>query len=121
MARYIDAIELVKAIEENQRNTEHHKDGRAKQIHVNEHRHFIKMVYEQPTADVTPKSAWISVDERLPEPFVSVLTYMPGEAPHPTVHEGYLNKRGKWYAGGVDRLPDEVVMWMPMPEPPKGE
>jgi hypothetical protein len=81
---------------------------------------------EAPTADVTDtnvgnKSAWISVDERLPEPFVSVLTYMPGEAPHPTVHEGYLNKRGKWYAGGVDRLPDEVVMWMPMPEPPKGE
>lgn len=69
-------------------------------------------------SDVVPKSAWISVDERLPEPFVSVLTYMPGEAPHPTVHEGYLNKRGKWYAGGCDRLPDEVVMWMPMPEPP---
>lgn len=65
-----------------------------------------------------PQSEWISVDERLPEPFVSVLTYMPGEAPHPTVHEGYLNKRGKWYAGGFDRLPDEVVMWMPLPEPP---
>lgn len=52
MARYIDAVELIKAIEENQRNTEHHKDGRGKQIHVSEHRHFIKMVYEQPTADV---------------------------------------------------------------------
>lgn len=52
MARYIDAVELIKAIEENQRNTEHHKDGRGKQIHISEHRHFIKMVYEQPTADV---------------------------------------------------------------------
>lgn len=52
MARYIDAVELIKVIEENQRNTEHHKDGRGKQIHVSEHRHFIKMVYEQPTADV---------------------------------------------------------------------
>lgn len=51
-ARYIDAVELIKAIEENQRNTEHHKDGRGKQIHVSEHRHFIKMIYEQPTADV---------------------------------------------------------------------
>ena len=46
MARYIDANELIKAIEENQRNTEHHKDGRGKQIHVSEHRHFIKMVYK---------------------------------------------------------------------------
>ena len=52
MPRYIDAVELIKAIEENQRNTEHHKDGRGKQIHVSEHRHFIKMVYEQPAADV---------------------------------------------------------------------
>ena len=52
MARYIDKDELIKAIEESQRNTEHHKDGRGKQIHVSEHRHFIKMVYKQPTADV---------------------------------------------------------------------
>ena len=58
MARYIDAVELIKAIEENQRNTEHHKDGRGKQIHVSEHRHFIKMVYEQPTADVVPRSKY---------------------------------------------------------------
>lgn len=55
MPRYIDAVELTKAIEENQRNTEHHKDGRGKQIHVGEHRHFMKMVYEQPTADVVPR------------------------------------------------------------------
>lgn len=52
MARYIDAGKLIKAIEENQRNTEHHKDGRGKQIHVGEHRHFIKMVFDQPTLDV---------------------------------------------------------------------
>lgn len=56
MSRYIDAVELVKAIEENQRNTEHHKDGHSKLIHVNEHRHFIKMVHEQPTADVAPRA-----------------------------------------------------------------
>ena len=62
---------------------------------------------------------WISVDERLPEPFVSVLEYMPGEMPHPTVREGFLNKRGNWYAGGFDRLPDEGVSWMKMPDAPK--
>lgn len=50
--KYIERGALIKDIEENQRNTEHHKDGRGKQIHVGEHRHFIRMVYEQPAADV---------------------------------------------------------------------
>ena len=65
------------------------------------------------------QSEWISVDKRLPKPFVSVLVYIPEETPHPTVHEGFANKRGEWYAGCYDRLPDEVVAWMDMPEPPK--
>ena len=65
------------------------------------------------------KQEWISVDERLPEPFVSVLVYMPGEIPCQTVREGFINKRGEWYAGGFDRLPDEVVSWTKMPEAPK--
>ena len=37
---------------------------------------------------------WISVEERLPEPFVSVLVYRPGERPLPTVHEGFLARDG---------------------------
>ena len=65
------------------------------------------------------KQEWISVDDRLPEPYVSVLVYMPDEIPHPTVREGFINMRGEWYAGGFDRLPDEVVSWMEMPEAPK--
>jgi hypothetical protein len=62
---------------------------------------------------------WISVKDRLPKPFVSVLVYMPDEEPHPTVREGFINKRGEWYAGGFDRLPDEVVAWTEMPRAPK--
>ena len=69
--------------------------------------------------NATTAGEWISVDERVPEPFVSVLVYMPDEIPHPTVREGFINKRGEWYAGGFDRLPDEVVSWMKMPEAPK--
>ena len=65
------------------------------------------------------RKEWISVDERLPEQYKSVLVYMPEESPHPTVHEGFVNKHGKWYAGGFYRYADEVVAWMPMPEPPK--
>ena len=62
---------------------------------------------------------WISVDERLPEQFVSVLVYMPDEYPCPTVHEGYLRPDGKWDAAHYTRTPDEVTHWANMPEPPK--
>lgn len=64
---------------------------------------------------------WIKVRERLPEPFVCVLVYMPEEKPHPTVHEGFITKRGQWYAGGFHRYPDEVVAWREMPQPPEAE
>lgn len=64
---------------------------------------------------------WISVEERMPKPFVSVLVYMPGERPLPTVHEGFLAREGVWYANHFDRDPDEVTHWMPMPEPPEGD
>ena len=62
---------------------------------------------------------WISVDERLPEQFVSVLVYMPEECPWPTVREGYLRPDGKWYAAYYTRTPDEVTHWANMPEPPE--
>ena len=64
---------------------------------------------------------WISVKDRLPKPFISVLTYMPGEEPFPTVREGFVDGGGKWYAGCFDREDGEVVAWAEMPEPPKGE
>ena len=62
---------------------------------------------------------WISVDERLPEAFVSVLVQMPGEKPFSTVREGYISKDGVWVAGYFKREPDEVTHWAEMPEPPK--
>ena len=62
---------------------------------------------------------WIGVEERLPEPFVSVLVQMPGEEPHPTVREGFITHAGIWSAGYFKRDPDEVTHWMPLPEPPK--
>lgn len=63
---------------------------------------------------------WIGVEERLPEPFVSVLVQMPGEEPHPTVREGFISDDGIWCAGHFKREPDEVTHWAKMPEPPKG-
>ena len=64
---------------------------------------------------------WISVDDRLPKPFVSVLVYMPGEEPFPTVHEGFISNNGIWQSAMFRREPGEVTHWQPMPQPPKGE
>ena len=64
---------------------------------------------------------WISVDDRLPEPFVSVLVNMPGEKPFPTVREGFISNDGIWQSAMFRREPGEVTHWQPMPQPPKGE
>lgn len=63
---------------------------------------------------------WIPVAERLPNPFVSVLAYLPNHAPCPTVHECYISGDGIWCSAvvyGVEN--DDVTHWMPLPEPPK--
>ena len=64
---------------------------------------------------------WISVDDRLPEPFVPVLVQMPGEEPFPTVREGFISNDGIWQSAMFRREPGEVTHWKPMPQPPKGE
>ena len=64
---------------------------------------------------------WIPVDDRLPEPFVSVLVHMPGEEPCPTVREGFISNDGIWQSAMFRREPGEVTHWKPMPQPPKGE
>ena len=64
---------------------------------------------------------WISVDDRLPEPYVSVLVNMPGEKPFRTVREGFISNDGIWQSAMIRREPGEVTHWMPLPEPPKGE
>ena len=47
--RLIDADELIKSIEQS-RNNNPHKDCHIKRNHDIEHNHFIKMVYDHPTA-----------------------------------------------------------------------
>lgn len=64
---------------------------------------------------------WISVKDRLPDPFVSVLVHMPGEEPFPTVHEGFISNDGIWQSAMFRREPGEVTHWQQMPQPPKGE
>ena len=73
-------------------------------------------------SDVTVQE-WISVTERLPEPFVSVLACIPSEEPLPTVHESYIADHGAWVCilTAERYKTGEVTHWMPLPDPPKGE
>ena len=61
---------------------------------------------------------WHRAETRKPLPFVPVLVRLPGENPSHTVREGFVKRDGSWYAGGFDRLPDEVTHWAEMPEFP---
>ena len=64
------------------------------------------------------KTAWIPVNERKPQEFVSVLIYAPGEIPLPAVHEAYF-ARGCWVTH-ITVLPEnEVTHWMEMPAGPE--
>lgn len=69
-------------------------------------------------AEIDPfKNGWISVKERLPEPFISVLGHCPDEEPLPTVHECYMNGFGQWMSAQVYGM-GNVTHWMPLPEGP---
>ena len=67
-------------------------------------------------------NGWISVKDRLPDYFTSVLVWCPGNK---CIYAAYRNARQEWYtfddtiAGHV--VVNMVTHWMPMPNPPKGE
>lgn len=67
----------------------------------------------------TVKNEWISVEERLPAEFVSVLGYMTDAGEFPPVRECYLVGGVFFFPALRDRHP--VTHWMPLPSPPKEE
>ena len=60
---------------------------------------------------------WISVDERLPENFISVLGYMTDAGEFPPVRECYTVGNAFFFPALGDIHP--VSHWQPMPQPPK--
>lgn len=65
---------------------------------------------------------WISVKDRLPRNYISVLAYMPSLYPREQVHECYIGGDGKWYSSAVHGVKSEdITHWTPLPQPPKGD
>ena len=63
---------------------------------------------------------WISVDDRLPEPWKQVLIYSRHDFCEVALYIGIPGKwRVTWNHDMLDA--DSVTHWMPLPEPPKGE
>ena len=62
---------------------------------------------------------WISVNDRLPQNFVSVLGYMTDAGEFPQVRECYTVGNAFFFPALGDVHP--VSHWREMPKPPKGE
>ena len=62
---------------------------------------------------------WISVDERIPQNFVSVLGYMTDAGEFPPVRECYTVGNAFLFPALDDVHP--VSHWCELPQPPKGE
>ena len=62
---------------------------------------------------------WVSVDERLPQNFVSVLGYMTDAGEFPPVRECYTVGNAFFFPALGDIHP--VSYWCEMPQPPKGD
>lgn len=78
---------------------------------------FVNLINAQPRVSC---GGWIRTADECPGMFVSVLMYVPGDSPLPTVHEGYLTGDDIWISVyGEAYTMGEVPFWMPMPEPPK--
>ena len=66
-----------------------------------------------------PVQEWISVDERIPQNFVSVLGYMTDAGEFPPVRECYTVGNAFFFPALGDVHP--VSHWCELPQPPKGE
>ena len=70
-------------------------------------------------ADGVTVQEWISVDERIPQNFVSVLGYMTDAGEFPPVRECYTVGNEFFFPALDDVHP--VSHWCELPQPPKGE
>jgi hypothetical protein len=65
--------------------------------------------------DINVPTNWISVKDRLPDPFEVVLVY---DDTDKCVEEAYMTRHKEWV--GI-KIKNHVTHWLPLPQPPKGE
>lgn len=58
---------------------------------------------------------WISVEQKLPEPYVSVLGYMTDAEPFPAVRECYVVSSGRFYFPALNAF-HPISHWLSMSE-----
>ena len=80
---------------------------------------FIEKIASNLIANGVTVQEWISVSERLPQNFVSVLGYMTDAGEFPPVRECYTVGNAFFFTALGDVHP--VSHWCELPQPPKGE
>lgn len=58
---------------------------------------------------------WHRVEDKMPERFVSVLGYMPDQAPYPPVRECWYVGDSGWYCPTLMEM-GQITHWAEMPE-----
>ena len=81
-------------------------------------RHWAEVIADGLIANGVTVQEWISVDERIPQNFVSVLGYMTDAGEFPPVRECYTVGNEFFFPALGDVHP--VSHWCEMPQPPKG-
>ena len=119
MARLIDADALLEFVEGRYTVTwKHDYDGGIKDACID----ILNFIDNAPTVDAVPR--WIPCEERLPEPNVAVLGYAPK---FDNIYAVYYDSVCGWmtwspvYDNPFPSFQGEIVAWMPLPEPYKGE
>ena len=79
----------------------------------------IKRIADHLISNGVTVQEWISVDEKLPQNFISVLGYMTDAGEFPPVRECYTVGNVFFFPALGDIHP--VSHWREMPQPPKGE
>ena len=82
-------------------------------------RHWAEVIADGLIAHGVTVQEWISVYERIPQNFVSVLGYMTDAGEFPPVRECYSVRNPFFFPALGDVHP--VSHWCEMPQPPKGE
>lgn len=123
MPRYIDADKLAEYITTNYcKNCDIYDGEKCCSCPMNDALNYIETFQ---TADVAPRAEWISVEERIPKNFESVLVLATRlEDDEYDVLVAY-HDRGDWEEQHTRRYESpicgEIKYWMPLPEPLKGE